>query len=85
MARLLEHQSGGADPVLVLRYDAVVLDLPANSGLVPQTVLTNSASVTFAGNPNPPVVVVGPPVRLIEPRLAISKSGCRARWWWSQA
>ena len=71
---LLEHQSGGADPVLVLRYDAVVLDLPANSGLAPQTVLTNRASVTYAGNPNPPATVAGPPVTLIEPQIAISKT-----------
>jgi hypothetical protein len=48
---LLVHQTNGADPVLVLRYDAVVLDLPANSGLVPQTVLTNRASVTYSGQP----------------------------------
>ena len=71
---LLEHQSGGADPVVVLRYDAVILDLPANSGLVPQSVLTNRASVTYTGNPNPPASVVGPPVTLIEPQLAISKT-----------
>ena len=60
--------------ILHLRLDAVVLDLPANVGLAPQTVLTNSASVTYAGNPNPPATVIGPPVTLIEPDIAVSKT-----------
>jgi large repetitive protein len=60
--------------ILRLRLDVVVLDLPANSGRAPQTVLTNRASVTYAGNPNPPATVAGPPVTLIEPDVDIFKT-----------
>ncbi len=71
---VLDATTNASSHILRLRLDAVVLDLPANAGLAPQTVLTNSASVTYAGNPNPPATVVGPPVTLIEPDIAIAKT-----------
>jgi uncharacterized repeat protein (TIGR01451 family) len=66
--------TNGAAPILHVRLDAVVLDIPANVGVSPQTILTNSASITYSGNPNPPAVVIGPPVTLIEPELLITKT-----------
>ena len=60
--------------VLRVTMQAVMMDLPANSGLPPQTVLTNKATVTFTGNPNPPAEIDGPPVTAVEPDIAIFKT-----------
>jgi uncharacterized repeat protein (TIGR01451 family)/fimbrial isopeptide formation D2 family protein len=62
-----------------IRYQAVVLDVPGNTGLNgSQTTLTNSGQFDVPSTPQPPVNLLidpnGATVTVVEPELAIAKS-----------
>jgi fimbrial isopeptide formation D2 family protein/uncharacterized repeat protein (TIGR01451 family) len=62
-----------------IRYQAVVLDVPGNTGLTgSQTTLTNSGQFDVPSTPQPPVDLLidpnGATVTVVEPELAILKS-----------
>jgi fimbrial isopeptide formation D2 family protein/uncharacterized repeat protein (TIGR01451 family) len=62
-----------------IRYQAVVLDVPGNTGLNgSQTTLTNSGQFDVPSTPQPPVDLLidpnGATVTVVEPELAIAKS-----------
>ena len=60
--------------ILRIRFDALVLDTNSNVGLAgSQTVLPNTASVTYDGNPNPPATSQVVNVTVIEPQPRIVK------------
>ncbi len=61
----------GTNNTFVILVTAVVTDVPANSGVTPQTVLSNSA--TFDGPGIPPFTPPPVDVTVNEPRLVITK------------
>ena len=65
---------GTSDNTLHITLDLIVLDVPTNIGLSPQTELENTATITFADNPNPPVETPPATVTVVEPDLAILKT-----------
>jgi uncharacterized repeat protein (TIGR01451 family)/fimbrial isopeptide formation D2 family protein len=76
---LLGHTVVAADNdpgnnTLRVRFQAIALDTNLLSGLPPQTVLTNTAELTFAANPSNPVLSGEVLLTVIEPHLGLAKT-----------
>jgi uncharacterized repeat protein (TIGR01451 family)/fimbrial isopeptide formation D2 family protein len=65
---------GSADNIIRITLDLITLDEVGNSGLAPQTVLTNIASITYSGNPADPAESDPVTVTVVEPELVITKT-----------
>ena len=71
---IVTDDSEPTNNIIRIRFNAVVLDLPGNVGLIPQTVLTNNSSITYTNNPGLPVYSSDVIVTLIEPKVDITKT-----------
>jgi uncharacterized repeat protein (TIGR01451 family)/fimbrial isopeptide formation D2 family protein len=72
---IVQPSLGTSNHIIRLTFDLLVLDVPENSGLPPvPTLLTNTASITYENNPQPPVVSTQVVVEVIEPQPSITKT-----------